>query len=651
MNPALSYSPLLGLVYLVLLVLFTGGVGAALTRRIGGWQGRTERAVFAVPLGMGVVGLGMLVVGLLRLLHPALLKGILFGGALVGAGLLAVSVRRAARETAPAGGKRDLLGLVAGLAFGVLGLCTLLGALAPPGGAEWDALSYHLADPKVYLREGRILFLPYEHHSNFPFQLQMLYLLMLGAGSVAGAKLVHWLCGVLLVASVYTFARRHVAPAETGRRVGLIAALLVAATPIALWEASVAYADLATALFTWLSLYALFNAAQPTLTPQPPLSQANEGEQEKGRAGWLVLSAVLMGFGIGTKMTGLGFWGMALVGLLAWHRVTTGRWSRQTIPHALLWAGVSLAVAAPWYVKTYLYTGNPVYPFYYNLFGGRYWNAENAAMYAAEQAKLGMGKTPLLLLLGPWNATAPATAAKFNEYGFTFVPATLALFLAAPLVGRRYSRASVGLALFAVGGYVFWFYLMQQARYFLPVLPAVAVVGAEALAGLWDRRGGAAKWLGAALTAASVGWGAYFAAQVVAAPAVKVVTGAETVDAYAASHPLMSGTYPAEKWINENAPPDAKVALFNEVFGFYLDREYLWATPNHAADLIPWESYATVDDWLADFKRRGYTYLLVNERNAPIPGQRWPSLLGEAITGDKVTAEFNEKGVSVYRIR
>jgi hypothetical protein len=95
----------------------------------------------------------------------------------------------------------------------------LIAALAPPGGAEWDALSYHLTVPKAYLREARVFYVPYDHHSNFPFLLQMLYTLMLGVKSVGGAKLCHWLCGVLLTLSVYTFARRQ-HPGANGKRLG-----------------------------------------------------------------------------------------------------------------------------------------------------------------------------------------------------------------------------------------------------------------------------------------------------------------------------------------------------------------------------------------------------------------------------------------------
>jgi 4-amino-4-deoxy-L-arabinose transferase-like glycosyltransferase len=99
-----------------------------------------------------------------------------------------------------------------------------------------------------------------------------------------------------------------------------------------------------------------------------------------------------MGLALGTKHTVLGFWGLLLAGILGWHLVTTRRWAKEALPHAALWSGLSLAIAAPWYVKSWLYTGNPVYPFFFGLFGGRYWNAENAVQYAQDQAQFGIGK-------------------------------------------------------------------------------------------------------------------------------------------------------------------------------------------------------------------------------------------------------------------
>lgn len=371
---------------------------------------------------------------------------------------------------------------------------------------------------------------------------------------------------------------------------------------------------------------------------------------------WLVTSALLMGLALGTKLTVLGFWGMLVIAILGWHVVTTGKWAKQTIPHALLWGATSLALALPWFVKSWLYTGSPVYPFFYSIFGGRYWSAENAALYAKDQAAFGFGKTPLDLLLAPWQATMEAGLIPagrpfvFTEYViFGLSPVYVGLVLAAPLLARRLSRPSVLLALFGLGVFGFWFFLMQQTRYLIPALPAFAIVAAEVLLIAWEETR-FARWLGAALVVASVVWGLYLAAVLIAAPVLPVMTGRETRQTYL--NRRLPGLAQATNFINRETPKQAKVALFDEVRGFYLDRAYVWATPNHAAGLLPWDEYKNADDWLADFGRRGYTTLLVNRRNAPNPpdAQTWRRLLPAAVESGRLRLAFSDRGVDVYQI-
>jgi hypothetical protein len=276
---------------------------------ISGISGRSvlETSVFVVAAGIGGMGYLILVLGLLRLANASAF-GVLLGiTAVTGAVFLVRSKGGREKKQSPVEEGRPVWYLAASAALGLLGLLTAVAALGPPSFLEWDALAYHLAAPKTYLSQGRIFYIPYDHHSNFPFTLEMLYLLMMGLGSVGAAKLFHWACGALLVASVYTFAVRHIAPERFGRRVGVLAALVVAGTPIVLWESTIAYIDLSTALFTWLSLYALVNAAQAAKLPVL---------EEKRNIGWLAVSAIMMGFALGTKLTVLAFWGMLLIAIL-----------------------------------------------------------------------------------------------------------------------------------------------------------------------------------------------------------------------------------------------------------------------------------------------------------------------------------------------
>ncbi|RYG70072.1 hypothetical protein EON80_08575 [bacterium] len=70
---------------------------------------------------------------------------------------------------------------------------TFVLTLAPPNGNDYDSLTYHLAVPAQYLRAGKVVELPFDHHSYFPFTLEMLYALGLAAKGPVFAKLFHWL--------------------------------------------------------------------------------------------------------------------------------------------------------------------------------------------------------------------------------------------------------------------------------------------------------------------------------------------------------------------------------------------------------------------------------------------------------------------------
>ncbi|MBC7809355.1 MAG: hypothetical protein H7145_24740, partial [Akkermansiaceae bacterium] len=376
-----------------------------------------------------------------------------------------------------------------------------------------------------------------------------------------------------------------------------------------------------------------------------------------------LLSALLMGFAIGTKWTVLGFWGITLAGIVVADLLQNRRVSAVLVKRVLLWGAVSLLLASPWLLRSYLYTGNPVYPYFYNIFGGRFWSVENAAQYSNDQANLGLGKDPLFLLLAPWLMNVSPTAGKFNEYPFGLSFAVVPLLLAAPFKPGRWSRTSVALALFAVVGYVFWFFLVQGTRYVVPILPVLALLGAEAFIGLWNVGKGFARYVGAVVIAASGVWGMYFASNVFAVPAIRVAVGAQSRSEYVASTQWMGTLLPASEWINANTPKDSKVALFDVVFGFYIDRPILWANPNHSGTLLPWDDYRDADEWLADFKRRGYAYLLTDEAttsfirsDSSAMNQSWRTYLPEAVASGKVEVVFekaNERGQAsrVYRIR
>ncbi|MCS6924044.1 MAG: glycosyltransferase family 39 protein [Fimbriimonadales bacterium] len=602
---------------------------------------------------LGLAGVGVLTVvggGVMRRLTANLLEQLALGGALA-LGLMAYCVAALA-----ALGAARLWGAVTAWALTLVVLvglrCTLGGALSwhevrprfahpldvlltlgawslallslllcalPPDGNEWDAIAYHLAFPKLYLQTGRMVEIPFMHQSYFPPLQDMLYLWGLLIGAEGAAKATHWAMGVLAALGAAGFVQRHGGS-------GAWAAILTLGVPAFLWQMFSAYADLATAVYASLAMFALAHAVS------------------ERKAGWLWVSGVLMGFALATKYTALLAWGLwGLIGLLWLWRTRLISWARAWTLAGLL----ALAIGSPWYLRNWFWTGNPVYPFAYEIFGGKNWSQAQADAYRSDQLKFGMGRAPAQLLLAPWNLAAnPAPfadpiGARVGERVF-LLPSLGVSALGLPSVwltggiahGAGYLLGFVGLNLLG------WFYLMQQIRYLLLVVPVLAGAGLSAIgrAALWVRYSyGALLMLQAGFTLWLMGS--------VYLPVLPLAL--QDRDAYL--HRRLQ-IYPAVQFLNAQPDPNAGVILLDETRGYYLNRRYLWGNAGHHR-LIPYETMRTGDDLAQWMAQHHYRYLLINRQFTPQgEPEPWRALYYDAIQRGRLQLVFAERGVEVYRL-
>lgn len=608
-----------------------------------------ERSLFSLALGLGLLAYSMLALGVAGGLYPLAGWLLLTGLAALGAKSHVCMAREIAGRLRR-GVRLTPWGWPVAVLFLLLAFIPFVGVWAPPiagagrfGYTEWDSLSYHLADPKIYLLAHRIYYLPWESHSNFAFTAEMWYLFaMMQRGAEAGvplAKLFHFTCGVAACLAVYAFGARHLSP-----RVGLLAAGIFASTPLVLWEAGTAYADLAPTFFATLTLLAVANG------------MAARDERQ------LRLAAVLMGLTLSCKATSLTTLVLLAVGLLFWRVRLQG----QTLPRALgaiaVWCGLALVVGSPWYIKSTVYTGNPIYPFYYHLFGGRYFNAADADLYTVSQAEFGVGRTlqdahsPTAAIQVPWNLTmylmpghplVNITLKPFNDFPTPL--ATLSSLLLAALFFPAFSGGAPGV-IKALGGYalaaaLLWFATMQYLRYFLPNVPVLCLLTAWVLARSWEgrwRSGYALAGLavGSLICAFSVG------AQLLALQA-PVVFGWESRDDY-----ITRGfaPYPAMKFINNQLPQNAKVVFYNSPYGFYCDKPYLWGDAQHST-YIPYGMFQSAEDLRAYLAKIGVTHILIDRRGFdPRPDAPDYTRWTYALTDGAGPPVFEARGVAVYAL-
>ena len=468
----------------------------------------------------------------------------------------------------------------AGFLAVTLGLAGL-SALGPP--IEWDALTYHLAAPRVFLEAGRLLPLPGPHFA-FPALLDLVFALGLGLGGEVSARLIGWGCALALAAALagvtgYWFKRtdRWSAPA-----------LFFSAPSITLL-AGWAYVDLALALFTLLTGH--FAAVYRRTGARPAL----------------VLTGLLAGFALGLKYTA-GAVVVAAAGIVLL-RAGWRWWQALTSVAALL--ALAALVATPWYLKNWLWYGNPIYPV---LFGGREWDAWRTALFARPGS--GFWAEPWRLLVAPIEMTLLGAE---GAWGYQASLGPLWLALVPALAHLRRDPAARLLGCFAAGLYGLWLVglaysqVFQQSRLLFPALAVLAVLLAAGIGRLavWDRPGLRASWVvgRGVLIALMLGALAQLAAFRGLNP-VGIVVGAETRDRYLER---VLGSYYQVAQIAGSLPgADRDLLPLYEPRGYYLERAI---RPDVALDNWGWavERYGGADAIAAAFRASGVRYVLLNK--------------------------------------
>jgi hypothetical protein len=526
----------LGLLGVVLLL--AAGLGSRMLR----WMkvedlSSLETALFAVPIGLGIIAYGVLALGLAGLLQSWSIFIWLL--------LLWVWAWRELKRIAdrfPAS-LRDLGGRWLGLrgeykAFSIITsiilIATVVQCLAPP--VEPDALIYHLQAPRLFLQAGGIAPMPDFTPAAFPFTIEMLFTLGLSFGSDTFAKLIHLSYGIFLVLGVFA-AGKHYLSAEGG---GLSAAILLTMPILPVW-ASLAYVDLGWALYEFLALYAII------------------GWGERQKRGWLYLSGLFMGLALGSKYLASG--GAAVLGLwILWQ--SRGQGGRTVLLNGAVFGFTALLVASPWYLKNWLWYSNPVYPFLEGVTG------QGSGLLKLESGGNVFGLWDYLLL--PLNLY-------IHRESFAGVYGSIEILsLLFPLVFLlpwiRKSRILSWFALLTLFRFIFWAVTSHdRIRYLLPAFPALCLLSSHVLGELATQRV-LIRWkrvlqlgLVGGLVATTMVYTILFLLQMGPLP---VVLGLETKDGFLRRELL---NYPAHQYIMNNLPQNARVFTLWDGRAYYCD--------------------------------------------------------------------------------
>jgi hypothetical protein len=508
--------------------------------------------------------------------------------------------------------------------------CAMLLSLAPP--VKYDALVYHLLLPDVYLRAGRIAYIPWLMKTGMPQTAEMLYTWSMALGGAAASAVIGWMTGVVTITGLLGYLQTRLGTRAAWA--GVIALLGGFSLPAAL---SWAYVD-------WWCLMFGFGA----------LVGLDEWRQNGGGRR-LVLVGLMAGFALGTKYPA-GILGLAAGVAFLWHlKQRRERFFSQFIRFSV----PAILAPLPWFIKNLISTGNPIYPLFFES------GAMDAVRQGVYQATVPWGSWGDILFL-PFFATYMGHEGA-SGYGASIGPLLLALGALAWLGWRHRPAAQklaiVNASLLAVVAVIAWTagnqltgYLVQTRFYFsiFPAFAFLAAAGFDALSRIQiprlriGRIAAAMVLFVAILNTIEVG---LFA---IRQRVPQAVLGIESSDAYVA-HNL--GWYQVAMQSLLDLPEETQVLMLLEPRAYYCQPR---CKPDETLDRWQrdWRIIASLDQIHSSWLEEGFTHVLFYRAGADFlrsndllhyTEQEWAAL--DSLLGNLQLVEDFDQAYSLYEIK
>ncbi len=451
-------------------------------------------------------------------------------------------------------------------------------------------MAYHLVLPKLYLQRGRIGEIPWLLYSHWPHLIETSYSVFLAAKSDLAPALWHVVAMCAFLALVYHLGRLYI-----GRAWGLVAASVVAAQPVVARFGGTAQIDV------WLGLFVL--GAHHC---------AWRWRQERKKP-WLIAAGLMAGFAAAAKLLGL----IPLVMIAGWIVLQRRKSAHRCWREALAFVGCGMIVAGPWYVKTWIGAGNPVWPFFYPLLGGR-WNPSVFLGTYLKSTRLPLPPTwygithydPQYLILTPAIALLWSRA---RDRAREAVPPFLLFVL----------LCSLPYAALLASQLEFW-------RFFIPYFPALALLLAWYLSRL-TRGDSLSVALGIALFATAT------------APIATLSQGNELFAVLEVRSAMFPGQSPRQVYLTRAFEPypffraanklllaePSKTLLFAMSEGYYFDAPYQWGSWYQG--VLPYPLLGSADELAHKLQQMGITHIIVDRSRLPSESANARKLMDEVL--------------------
>jgi len=283
----------------------------------------------------------------------------------------------------------------------VLLIAALIGSIVilasvPP--ISRDALTHHLAVPKLYLNHGGIYEIPFITFSYYPMNLDLLYMVPLYWGNDIIPKFIHFVFALLTAWLIFNYLRQR-----TDTVWAFFGALFFLSLPVIVKLSITVYVDLGLVFFSTAAILMLMRWLE-----------------SRFQINFLLLAAICCGLALGTKYNGLiVFFILTLFIPFAFIGKSKNLLNRnqpeykssslknqfKALGYGAIFCATALLVFSPWMMRNYAWKGNPVYPLYHHLF-----NRQNIVVTDPVNGEAKIGSRP------DQSPKAKSTATKWGPF-------------------------------------------------------------------------------------------------------------------------------------------------------------------------------------------------------------------------------------------
>lgn len=579
------------ILFLILVMLSAFGAGFLLLRPFGLEPDRPQQALLALAAGLGVLSYATLFIGIAQgYTRNGLFLIILFISIFAVIGIKRLLIRPSYLSI-----PKDNLQRLFFFLLMMEGIFLLAKALMPT--VFYDAITYHLGVPNYYILEGGIKYIPYDSFSNFPFLAEMMYTIGLFLHGLKLAQMTSVLVFLAFALAVYNFSKtffKEINPALPG--------LIFLSIPAFIENTNLYTNDLHLAYFTLMAIYCLF--------------LWREKEENK----YIVLAALFTGFCLATKYIALISCLLPFAVLIGYFLIKRQRPLREWVKIFTLFFVPAFLVFSPWVIKNLIYTGNPFYPAFFNIFGGRDMSGEMYAVIQSMSGKPALADGFHRFISNGWGLFLNSPKEINIKYGASayLSPLPLVFFPLFFLIKERNERYNALAVIFLIM-FVCWNFTFPLTRFLYPAIAVLVLLTAFAFAVLYKTASKAMKYILGTTLAFYILFGVllgFYQADLWAGDFgfSHLNENAEEYMArqLASDKGFMLSSYPVEKYINENAEPDARVLIIGDAQHLFIKRRheysYLSASDPCTA-LCRDEKTAT-----AYLKAEGINYIIYNPR-------------------------------------